>query len=301
MKAFWIPLMTVALAAMTPAQAPGPDVFLAPILPAGSATAIGPWTNISNNAGYDNQPSFQPDSRALLFSSNRDGKQTDVYRYEIGTKLLAQVTRTAESEYSPTITPDGRTFSVIQVEADNTQRLWRFDPDGSRPRVVLENVKPVGYHAWIDDTRLALFVLGASGSPSTLQLANTTTGAAAVVATGIGRSILLRPGRGTISFIPAAAPRMLQEFDPRTGAVGPLIAPLDGSQDAAWMPDDRLLMGRGTALSVWSPGTEGWTLFADLASPAFASGAAPPVASVTRLAVSPDGRWLAFVAEPRAP
>jgi WD40 repeat protein len=300
MNAFWIPLMMVALSALAPAQAPATDVFLAPILPAGSATAIGPWANISNNTGYDNQPSFQPDSRALLFSSNRDGRQTDIYRYEIGTQALTQVTRTPESEYSPTVTPDGRTFSVIQVEADNTQRLWRFESDGLRPRVVLESVKPVGYHAWIDDTRLALFVLGASGSPSTLQLANTTTGAAVVVATGIGRSVLIRPGRGTVSFMTTEAPRMLHELDPQTGAVSPLVAPIDGSQDAAWMPDGRLLMGRGTAISVWSPGVEGWTLFADLASPVFATGAVPPVASVTRLAVSPDGRWLAFVAEPRA-
>ena len=43
----------------------------------------GPWINISNSPGYDNQPSFLPDSSAVLFSSNRDGKQTDIYRYDI--------------------------------------------------------------------------------------------------------------------------------------------------------------------------------------------------------------------------
>ena len=41
-----------------------------------------------------------------------------------------RVTNTPESEYSPTVTPDGAHISVIRVEADGTQRLWRFTIDG---------------------------------------------------------------------------------------------------------------------------------------------------------------------------
>ena len=41
-----------------------------------------------------------------------------------------RVTNTPESEYSPTVTPDGAHISVIRVEADGTQRLWRFTLDG---------------------------------------------------------------------------------------------------------------------------------------------------------------------------
>ena len=51
---------------------------------------------------------------------------------------------------------------------------------------MLENVKPVGYHAWADDHTLALFVLG---QPATLQLADTRTGTARTIASDIGRSI----------------------------------------------------------------------------------------------------------------
>ena len=162
---------------------PATEVFYATV---SNAAGIESIVNISNNPGYDNQPSFLPDGSAILFSSNRDGKQTDIYRYDIATKTLTQLTKTPEAEYSPTVTPDKRTFSVIRVEADGTQRLWRFDLDGSNPRLVLENVKPVGYHVWLDATHLALFVLG---SPATLQVADTTTGTAEVVSTGIGRTL----------------------------------------------------------------------------------------------------------------
>jgi hypothetical protein len=58
-----------------------------------------------------------------------------------------------------------------------------------------------------------------------------------------------------------------------------------------------MLMARGTMISSWTPGgTATWVAFADLSTPAAGS---PAVGPITRMAVSPDGRWLAFVAEPR--
>jgi len=283
-------------------QAPSTEVYLSPLTIRNGQVAVGPWNNISNSPGYDNQPGFLPDSRAILFSSNRDGKQMDIYRYDIERELLSQVTRTTEGEYSPTVTPDGRTFSVIRTEADGTQRLWRFDLDGTNPRLVLTDVKPVGYHAWVDASQVALFILGGGGAPATLQIADTRTGQARVVASSIGRSVLVRPGKGTVSYmVTSPAPRMLHEIDPRTGESSVLVAPVDGSQDCAWLPDGRLLMARGRTISMWTPGAQGWTEVATLnAAPDAGPGASPAIESITRMAVSPDGRWLAFVAEPRA-
>jgi dipeptidyl aminopeptidase/acylaminoacyl peptidase len=297
-------------AAQQPAV-PATEVFLASLT--AGAKSIDTWINISNNPGYDNQPSFLPDSSGLLFSSNRDGKQMDIYRYDIAAKKVSQLTNTPEGEYSPTVTPDKKTFSVIRTEADMTQRLWRFDLDGSNPRLVLENLKPVGYHAWIDDTHLALFILGAGGgAPATLQLADTKTGLATVAATGIGRSVLIRPGKGTVSYLATGeTPRVLKELDPKTGVSTTLTPPLEGSQDCAWMPDGRLLMARSKMIAVWMPGATTWSvdsfmILADEIGLARTGGVAtvsspgPNFANITRMAVSPDGKWLAFVAEPAA-
>src|SRR4030095_15403015 len=103
-----------------------------------------------------------------------------------------------ENEYSPTPMLDGVRTSTVTVEADGTQRLWSIAPSGVKIQrdLILPDVKPGGYHAWADDHTLALFFLGTGGAPATLQLADTRTGPARVIATVIGRSILRMPGTG---------------------------------------------------------------------------------------------------------
>ena len=279
------------------AAAPPPDteIFLAPLTMNANA-AVGKPVNISQSPGYDNQPSFTPDGRSILFTSIRGGTQTDIYRYDIAAASVTRVTDTPESEYSATITPDGAHVSVIRVEADQTQRLWRFTRDGRQPEVVLANVKPVGYHAWADDTTLALFVLG---QPATLQLADVRTGSARVILSGIGRSLQRIPGRGTISVVErvagadAAAPKLfVREFDPKTGQTTPLVEAVAGAREAdlAWTPDGVLLMVEKDVLYGWRRGDSGWRKLMDLI-PLGLHG-------VSRIAVSAAGDRIAFVAQP---
>src|SRR5262245_49756668 len=115
-------LVTLAVQAGTPPSAP--DIFLATLAVKGRTVEIGAPVNISNSPGYDNQPSFTPDGAAVLFTSVRGDHKPDpknpaatgseIYRYEIAANRLSQVTHTAESEYSPTVTPDGAHISVIR-------------------------------------------------------------------------------------------------------------------------------------------------------------------------------------------
>src|SRR4029079_16613844 len=96
------------------------------------------------------------------------------------------------------------------VEADGAQRLWQFTLDGRAPSLVLRDVKPVGYHAWVDATTLVLFVLG---PPATLQVADTASGKADIVALDIARSIQRIPSRVAVSFVArevASAPQSTQ-------------------------------------------------------------------------------------------
>jgi hypothetical protein len=183
------------------------------------------------------QPSFTPDGASVLFTSSRGGgaTQTDIYRYDIARRQVVRVTETPESEYSPTITPDGAHISVIRVEADKTQRLWQFSLDGRQPTVVLAGVKPVGYHVWIDDHTLGLFVLG---SPATLHVADTRTGKSEEVARDVGRSLQRMPGGRTISFVVrdggagnAGPPTLsIREYDPRTRTTAPVVWAVPGAR-----------------------------------------------------------------------
>ena len=132
--------LVAVLLAQAAAQPSDTDVYLATLSVRGNKVEIGTPINISDNPGYDNQPSFTPDGKAVLFTSVRGNRQanpansaatgSDIYRYDLVTQRLSQVTNTAEAEYSPTVTPDRRHISVIRVEADGTQRLWQFPIDG---------------------------------------------------------------------------------------------------------------------------------------------------------------------------
>ncbi|MCA1563346.1 MAG: hypothetical protein LC804_24865 [Acidobacteria bacterium] len=294
-------LLLIAIASAFQTTPPDTEIFLAPLSSTGGKLAVGPPVNISASPGYDNQPSFTPDGATILFTSARGSApgarpQTDIYRYHIASKQIARVTDTPESEYSPTVTPDGAHISVIRVEADTTQRLWRFTAEGQQAELVLTDVKPVGYHAWADDRTLALFVLG---QPPTLQIADRTTGKAEIVAQGIGRSIQRIPGGG-ISFVTreaaadAAAPPLLTivELDPKTRVARPLTRAVSGASEAdmAWTPDGTLLMAHAGTLYQWKRGGE-WSAVAELAP--------MQLIGVTRIAVSPKGDRIAFVTQPK--
>lgn len=288
------PAGAAALAA-TSAGVPTTDVFLLELverdgeLVVGRADPADPARarNVTDRAGYDNQPMFAADGGSVLYTSIRDDGQADVWRYDIDAGTTVRVTSTPESEYSPTPTPDGG-ISVIRVEADSTQRLWRFDADGRDPRLVLEEVRPVGYHAWGDDHTLALFVLG---TPPTLQLADVRTGRAEVVAESIGRSLHRIPGRRAISFVHKGAEDewWIRSLDLDTREIAPIAPTLLDAEDHAWTPGGALLMGKGSVLYRWNADAEEWWEVADLE--------AAGVREITRLAVSPRGDRLAVVGQ----
>ena len=286
---------TVVLGASVSAQQPAapvppPDIFLASLEATRGVPRVGAPLNFTDRSGYDNQPSFTGDGRAVLFTSVRADAQADIYRYDIAARQATRITATApESEYSATAIEGGRAISVVRVERDSAQRLWRFPLDGSKPSVILERVRPVGYHAWADDHTLALFVLG---SPNSLQLADTRTGKADSIATGIGRSLHRVPGSRKISFVRklSGTEWWIETLDPASRATTRLIRLPEGVEDYAWLPNGSVICGRGSTL-VWWSGKSGadWQQIADLRTAG--------VHGITRLAISPQGNRIAFVAE----
>ena len=259
---------------------------------------------ISTAPGYDNQPNFSPDGNRILFAANRDGKQTDVFIFNRENGRVAQMTQTAENENSPTYVPAGAgaagSFTVVQSEFDSTgarptpaiQRLWRFDPAGKSPQLILADINPVGYHAWMDADQLVLFVLGGQGKPATLQIASVKTGKAEVVTDNIGRSLHRIPGSRLASFSQreASGEFWIKQIDINTKKIDPLVKAAEGSSDRdyAWLPDGKtVLMSAGTKIMSWTRGGTGWTEVFD--------GAPHQLGAITRLAVSPKGDAVAIV------
>ena len=282
-------LSLALLAAGAPAAAQtATDIHLLEIAERdGRVIVLGAPARVTDRPGYDNQPAFTPDGEAVLYTSIRDG-QADTYRFHIRTGRTTRLTGTPESEYSPTPMPGAERFSVVRVEADSTQRLWSFAADGGDPRLLLEHVEPVGYHACIDERRVGLFVLG---DPPTLRLADLETGRARIVARDIGRSLQPVPGRPSLSFTQRIGDEWwIRELSVDRRQIRPVAAMLGADEYHAWTPTGSLLAAHGTSVYQWESGGVGeWRLVADLAE----SG----LGAVTRLAVSPDGRRVAVVSD----
>jgi tricorn protease-like protein len=272
-----------------PAAPPSTDIYLFPFENGKILTSD--FRNITQRKGYDNQPHFLPDSKSLFYTSIGNDEQADIFLYEIGNATSRQITSTAESEYSPTLMPGGQFFSTVRVEKDGTQRLWKFPFSGGDPVLILEQVRPVGYHAWIDPDSLALFVLG---EPATLQIANVTSGNAIVIASNIGRSLHKIPGKTAISYVQNRTEQTgtIKEYDPKSKQTRDLIPLPSGTEDYTWTSDGSLITSNGSKILRWNPSKDqDWVEIVDLASAG--------LNKITRIAISPDSKWIAFVAEER--
>jgi len=302
-----------------PAAVPDTDIFIADLHLAGEtageqeasggALAAGAPRNLTARPGYDNQPAFLPDGTALLYVARDDSTgTTDVWRVDLATGVHARVTATPEAEYSPTPLADGSGFSAVRVEAPHaegeafteSQRLFKYGYDGRPVGAILGGVRRVGYHAWIDATRVALFIVGNDESkiPHTLVLADIENATITPLARDIGRSLGRSP-EGQVTFVDQTSP---SHWSVATIAVGDTVAtalvpvpagpvdekPQDRSQDFCWLADGSLLMANGNRLLRWRRDAPRWTTVAEFRD---------LPGRIRRLAVSRDGTRVAFVVD----
>jgi dipeptidyl aminopeptidase/acylaminoacyl peptidase len=266
------------------AQAPGTDIYLVPVSREGAGFRFGSPVNATARVGYDNQPWFSADGRSVYYTSQR-GEQTDIYRYDRQGGASVQVTRTPESEYSPTVMPGGHQLSVIRVEQDSTQRLWAFTLEGTAVKPVLDSIKPVGYHTWLNADTVFVFVLG---RPATLRRAELARGTAEIVASNIGRGLAVIPGRRAVSYVQQDSARAwVQSLDPVSGAGTSLILLPSGAAFFVWLGSDELLTAAGNRLLLWKRGAADWVEVARFSEPG--------LQQISRLALSPSGDALALV------
>jgi hypothetical protein len=268
---------------------PATEVYLFDLIQNDSIFTVENPINISDNKGYDNQPSFLNDGTGVLFTSTRDN-QTDIILYNLENQTKAWLTNTLGNEYSPIQTSYKKHFTAIRLEKDGTQLLWMYPFSRRKPKVLIENLK-VGYHVWYNKKMVVVFVLG---DPATLQVSNLKFKIKYPIEKNIGRSLHKIPETDLIGYI------NLQENEPEIYSINPVNSEkkyiadvLKDSQDMAWTPDGTIIMGRGDKLFKLKPGIDKeWIEFASLES--------FQLTGITRIAVSPLGNKIAIVVDEKS-
>lgn len=248
--------------------------------------------NISNNKGFDNQPSFTEDGRAILFSSVRKG-QMDIAQYEIFDDNRTWLTDTEANEFSPQSYPKKKkNFTAVRQETDGTQLLYKYSYKGKEPKVLIPNLK-VGYYLWLNSKSLVSFVIG---DIETLQVSDFKNKIKYPIQKNIGRSLQKIPysmdiGSGLFSFISKDHEEPeIYAINPKTSDTKYLADPLPDSEDLTWTSDGTILMGNEDKVYKLKPGEDkNWSpiiIESDL-----------PLKNITRLMVSPNGTKIAIVVD----
>lgn len=265
------------------AQLPNTDIWLLNINIVKDSVWLSNPQNITNRTGYDNQPTFSPDGKYILYTSIRDEKQSDIYKYDLKTKQITAFTATATSEYSPTFMPDGKNISVVMVEPDSTQRLWKFPINAGEPSCILKEIDSVGYHCWMGNEELALCIIT---EPMSLYTYNLKSSAYKKITDSVGRSIHYKNKK--LYYLNNETINSLSSDKKITEAIKK-----DNSEDFNFIKPNMLIMADNNQLFVKGFVTYGkdgrWKLCADLSSYG--------IKKITRIAVSKDGKKLAIVAE----
>lgn len=238
---------------------------------------------IANSQTYENQPYFI-DEHTLVFSKYADN-QTDIWQWKSG--ALTQLTQSEESEYSPTVIPNmPGSLSMIRVESDGTQRLWRRKATGEF-ELLFKSIKPVGYHVWRGNN-IGLFVLGEPHRFEVTRLGHETT---TVIDQNIGRGLQKVPEKRAVSYTVSGEKHTLKRYDFQSKKATVIGELPDGGQDYLWVNEQQLLATSKDKLYLgslrdnlkWQPVTMPSNF---------------PKGELTRIALSPSGTSIAIVVAP---
>jgi len=124
----------------------------------GAARASRRW--LTRGESSDRQPSFSPDGRAVVFSSNRGGN-LDLWTLTLATGAVRRVTHDPALDWDPVFTADGKL--LWSSNRDGSFEIWRAEADGS-------NAARVGHDGSDAEnpslTRDGRFIVYASGDPA---------------------------------------------------------------------------------------------------------------------------------------
>lgn len=267
------------------AQASDSDIFLYEIKRTPFGIILKKGENITARDGYDNQPFFSPDNKNLYFTSIREGLQSDIYVYNLGNKKTTKFTQTQTSEYSPILTPDKKSFSVLMVEPDSAQRVWKFDLKGQNPQCITPNEDSIGYYTWLGNDSLIFYKLT---NPHSLHVLDLISGKTSFITNHPTRAFrMINKQKHFVYGIKNDTETEMREYYPKLKMSYAYAKMAAGLEDFIWDEKLGLIKSDGSKLMRYQEDHKSWAELADFTSAG--------IKKITRFAISPNGRYLAVV------
>src|SRR6266851_32827 len=126
------------------------EIFMMPI-------TGGKATRLTDSPAYDHGVAWSPDSKKIIFTSDRSG-QEDLYLLEADDPehkdfvsshkfKVRQLTNTPEPEIGVMFSPDGKKVAFLRAG-----KLWTMNPDGTDQKIVVNDVEVIDYD-WSPDSK----------------------------------------------------------------------------------------------------------------------------------------------------
>lgn len=234
-----------------------------------------------NSKGYNNQPSFFADDLLYLSSTYKGESNTEIIELDLRREEITRVTKTTQSEYSPTLTPDGKHFSVIRQKNTEPmdQHLWQYPLDRSgEGEAIIDELTNVGYHSWIGPYKVIMFLVG---DPHQMVEYNVVDGKQEIIAEDIGRSL---HRKGNILYYVEKVSRKfwyLKAYNFVFNTVEVITQTIREKEDFVITEDGTFLMSAGSILYAYTPDEDrSWREVADLSEYG--------LDNVTRMALASD-------------
>lgn len=207
-----------------------------------------------NRHGYNNQPRFISYDDLMLSSAIDTAQITDIYQLNLRNREIFRVTDTEQiSEFSPTPSSTPGQFTCVRIEADGKdQSLWSYPSDrSSKGKRLMPSLKNIGYHTWISQDTVALFLVGTT---NTLAIANTNSQKMDVILDNIGRCIKYGAD-GTLYIVHKTKPDawILKGYHLKDKAMSVITQMPQGTEDFEILANGTFMAGSGSILKTFTP------------------------------------------------
>lgn len=206
--------------------------------------------NVSNNVGYDNQPSFYNDN-LLGFVSTRNN-QTDIATFNIRDNKVSFINSTPNGgEYSPVKIPNSKDVSAVRLDNNGKQRLYRYNLVTGKSTELIKDLV-VAYYTWYDKNTVVSAVIEDDGL--NLFVTDIKTKKSRKYATNVGRSFHKIPNSKLVSFISKEGDKwFIKSIDPLTGDIKNITQTIPNVEDMCWLINGSILIPTENRIYTFNP------------------------------------------------